>query len=787
MVADTQRFKTFTFQCNGKDYDLIYRTMNTAGQIRNDGMVCYNRTDKHFINCVFSTSANMSSLLDGGVSAIVNVGKYVFASANTVVSSAPGVDTMAATMFYSVAWVRGGAYARKYTIKTIHQSGAVAIHSYTTPTSAYPGVLDTSDIPATATDYTKQVNDRVNAYNSAVTQWIGTAAAAIVPSAIATQLRTVLQANLGAFGVLSEVRDSTVVIDANFMSDKIIEVTCEDSGDGTLFRGVGNDVTAAELVSTIHTVGKTVRVRPKKNDGSDVYYLVATPKVAGSTSWTDVIWKEGPGYTTNITNLFCMGTVVSDTLYFAGNAAELTVLAGGTHPSPVPNGVGDRVSVPLPTFIGRRIDYLGIFQDRLVVGAGAVLYFSRTGDYQNFWRQSVLTIDPSDPIEMFALGAEDDTIQASTTYDRNLLLFGERKQYVVSGRQPLTPSNASIVIQSAHEDAVDSFPVNSGNFVFYNKFRNGVASMHQVQIGQLVDTPESYEVSKQLDRYIKGMPVEIVAVTSPNNVFVRTQTQRDRVYVYTYLDSPAGAERLFDSWSTWSWRPAVGTMMGISRDMGDILAYYFRYDGVGSIWLACDRFVLDTDVSNYPYVDSLRPMSTYLAGGATDLRKDGSYVPDLSLAFDVSVPEFMLGVPAAQMLDFNIDYPDNAAAKWVGVNYDAFVTPTNPYILDSNGKAIVNGRLTISSAIVSVADSGGLTAKLVTKNGMSVPVDFTGRVLGTSTNVVGRAPIATTAISVPLGRETRDFTYTLSARKWLPLTVTAIEWTGQFFNNTRRV
>lgn len=40
---------------------------------------------------------------------------------------------------------------------------------------------------------------------------------------------------------------------------------------------------------------------------------------------------------------------------------------------------------------------------------------------------------------------------------------------------------------------------------------------------------------------------------------------------------------------------------------------------------------------------------------------------------------------------------------------------------------------------------------------------------------------------VPIGRESRDYRLSVGAYLWAPLTIVGVEWTGQYFNRTRRV
>lgn len=788
-LTDTAHHKVFPFYVGGVEYDIIYRAKADTQSL---GSTCFafafNKATQKILPVVLGTDTTMVQLMAGGVSAIVNVGKYLFIGGNNIVPTYTAVDKWNATANRQkmAVWFRSGGYSRNYTVTITKTDGTKLTKSYKTLSSSYPNLLDTSSVLSTDTAYTKKVNDLVYAYESAVTQWIGTAAADITPENIATKL----QALFATAGVTCGVTAGTLWFDDPLYK----EVSVDDGGDGTNARAVGGEITNIDLVSGVHYTGKIVRVRPKKNNGKDALYLMAVTK-DNSVGWAEVTWKEVCGYEMTPVNPFCIGTVKAETLYIAGNPAALTALTGDPTPLFKVNDVGDDITSPLPFFISRKIDYLGLFQDRLVIGSGAVLFFSRPGDYFNWFKASVLSVLDDDPVELYALGSEDDTIKTSTTYDRNLMLFGKRKQYAVNGRAPLTPKSASIVILSSHEDAVDADPINSGNFVFYAKTRNGLSSVHQVQIGTLADTPETYTVSQQLDRYIVGKPVELVAVTSPNCVLVRTDAARNQLYTYAYLDNATGAARLFDSWSRWEWNSRIGDIVGLSRYGGDVLVYTLRHgldkDANAKVWFACDKFVLDTSVSPYPYADSLRTTQAVLtptANSFLNLVSDLGDITYLAYGDDTSYPTYkFLGTDMDHVDTFLEQYPAAPLHTWAGIRYDAYVTPTNPYIRDQKGIAIVIGRLTLGRIAISVADTGGLIVQVDTANGSKIATDFSGRILARTSDRVGQAPVVTTVVPASVGKEVRECTYTIKAKTFLPLTITAIEWTGQYFNNARRV
>ncbi len=47
-------------------------------------------------------------------------------------------------------------------------------------------------------------------------------------------------------------------------------------------------------------------------------------------------------------------------------------------------------------------------------------------------------------------------------------------------------------------------------------------------------------------------------------------------------------------------------------------------------------------------------------------------------------------------------------------------------------------------------------------------------------------PVETVNLSAPIGRNNEEYRLTIGSALWAPLTIAGLEWTGQYFNNTRR-
>ncbi len=772
--ADTDTWRTFEHSQGGNDYVIFCRMgPKTGGSTALPLLVVFNKTTNTWANMNRNAVDPLTDELDeGGISAGVALGNYFFMAGNTVPTQGSEVALWNnfSNLDKAVIWIRGGAYSRTYRGTFTLHNGTQISGTYTTPASAYPGVLDTSDILTGDPDYTKKVNDRVNAYNAAVTQWIGTSTAAIQPQAIAASL-VALFAN--PF-VTATANGSHVVFTG------IRSMSVDDGGDGSLVAGVADEVESVDKLSLRHYAGKIVKVRTRNTENA--FYMKAIPKdrAVADGVVTEVTWVECAGDEFHIDHALFFATMVGDECYYASSSALLTALVPSIdHPDYAVSTAGDHTSNPVPYATGRYITYLGVFQDRLLVGAGGTVLCSKIGDYLNWFRTTMLTVPADDAFEMRAQGPDDDVLRWSVMYDQSLVLFGDRRQYVVSGKIPLAPSSANMAVMSAYADTANSPPHVAGGLIFYAKRGETFSSVNEIQPGRgLQNSPESFPASSQIDSYLLGDVIEFTSNADPCTLFVRTTGARNSVYTFFYVDSAEG--RKVDAWSRWDFAPELGLICGMTPTAEGVHLYFLR-EGHDGVYAVSDLCTLTVGLSTRPYLDSQRPWAAVeLATGSVRPTTAGAWFA----AFDSTAGNKQwLGSKLEDANAMETTYP-GVTGLTVGAQQIAYVEPTNPYMRDSNGKAILSGRLTITGMRIATANSAGFKAT-VDVGGTQTNVIYTGRVIGEPT-VVGVEQISTNVHTVPIGRETKAYSLRLAARSWLPFTVTAIEWSGQYFNRTQR-
>lgn len=622
-------------------------------------------------------------------------------------------------------------------------------------------------------NYSKQVNDITNDFNTKVTNWLGTSAAAIEPDAIAESLRLAAV----AAGLTTATRQGSTII-----FDNVKSIAVNDGGDGTLIRGVADEVATVDDVSVIHAVGKVVRVRAATSKES--FYLIATAKDRTvTTGYTEVIWIEGAGTVFTVNAHFIYGTAIGSTFYVASSAAALQTLAGITDvPDYVSNSAGDVDTNPPPYFIGRKITYLGIFQDRMLVGCGGVLRVSKTAEYLTFFRSTVLTLPADDAMEFLSQGAADDELRYGVLYDQNLVLFGLKRQYIINGKQPLTPTNANMVPMSSHADAAELPPLSAGDFIFYGKKGPSSSSVHQIQPGENTTSPASYIISSQIDLYLKGDAIELASQAKPNTLFLRTAGSRSSIYLFSYFDQQEGRKQ--DAWHRWDYNPAAGCVVGMQSTPQGLLVFTMRLKGT-KLYMVADLQVMTTGLATTPYLDSQRTVADLLAHSTDSMTLATA---GLSVAFDATTQWMFLGRDASQYAALLTEFPvPGNTHAYVGYPYECFVTPTNPYQRNGDGDAVTSGRLTVGKFIVDLARTSGLSWTIRQQGVADISHTFNGRIIGDPTNLIGREPVTNFQHSLVVGRESKNFNIDIKARKWFPFTIKEINWVGQLFNRTQQI
>lgn len=646
--------------------------------------------------------------------------------------------------------------------------------------------------------YTAQVNQLQSEYNLAATQWMLDAAQQSTPSYIADRL---VQGLISAGfpngtptpgGVSLEQRSVSVngpyifiqggrYIDANGVRQTVpVTITMEDSGDNSSVAAMDDEVTSIADLTDFGYVRKVVRIKPTEGDQS--FYVRATNSEGynGRVRWVEYS-SEAKTMQGGLLMMYCSG----NRLFVAGTAGELSAIHNtvtGSYLQDVPTYArrlaGDDTSNKDPFFIGRKIDYLGTFQDRLIVGSSGRLCFSGAGDYLNFYKTTMVTVPASDPFGVASAGNESDRIFDSTAFDKSLIFFGERNQYVVSGESAITPVSAVLSLFTSNKDAI--LPITERDSLWFAMNADLGTSIHTVSPNSQSGRPETFSASEQLSSYLEGRAIELCSMSKPGTIFVRSDGDMRNLYLFSYADR-AGKGRVQAAWHRWTFGENCGAVAGMTPTVDGLYVFSLREDSTGQIWAVADLIPMSPGVSDMPYLDSRR---TWAA--VTTL--PGSIQPDSPgdhhIVFSTGQRKY-LGAQLAGAAGLLAEFPDGEDPV-VGVGMVAEFEPTPPFITGEDDKVVTSGRLIVTRHVAHLQNSSGFETVITQRDGSTEIKEYTARVVGAPDNRIGYEPVRTYQQNVPIGRANTDYRLRFRARKWMPFNLIDLKWIGQYFNRTQR-
>jgi hypothetical protein len=697
--------------------------------------MCYNRTDNVWLDVAWNGTVQPNILTINGISAAVSIGAYLLFGINNMPCSYSYSSLFgAAGQHKAVFWIRGGTYNRTYSL-TLNDG---AVLNYTTPDASVAG-----------------------------------SAAAIQPAAIAAQLG----AAAGSLGYAYTLNGAHLYVTTPSNAN---DVAVSDGGDGSLVRGIYMTVDSVDKLPLMAIDGQLVKVQ---TGPSTWFYVKAYNKRPGLS---ETAWREAAGVVQgelvyNIGKASISGGILYIGYTDPSNVTGLDHFPGGfgAGPAVVTSTVGDATNNPVPRWMHGQITMMTMFQDRLLIGSSAEVSVSAAGDYLNHFRSTVLTVPVSDAFQMISQEGEDDVLRTAVTYNRNLVLFGDKRQYVISGSTALTPTSANMAVMTVYPDTTDCRPVAAGGQIFYARNREGSVSVHQIQPGMFVESSESFPASAQISTYIPSPACVMETIPgAPALLVLRTRTAAQGLYVFSYIDAPDGRKQ--EAWFRWEFSPSCGNLLGTKHTPNGLLIFWARIVS-GTLYLVADLLPISTSLSHPPYLDSMRLVSSLPAADGV-----ASTAAGWNVAFDDTTDRYLVGgTLAGDTAALQAAYPASAPSLYAGLPFDSYVVLTNPYARDNDKKALLSGRTVVSLLRFSLRQSAGMAWEL-TSGGSTEAGAFSGRVLGDVLNTIGKVPVTDSIVSVPIGRETRAYSIKVMARNWFPLNLIGVEWAGQSFNRTPR-
>ena len=284
--------------------------------------------------------------------------------------------------------------------------------------------------------------------------------------------------------------------------------------------------------------GYIVKVSNARISDEDDYYLrfEGENDLDGSGSWVEC---AKPGITKTLTN---MPLVIQRTATTTFTVRPFTYQT---------RRVGDTNTNPMPTFVGKRINKVLFFRNRLAILAGENVILSRPGTLgtPDFFIESALTVSASDPIDISAASMFPSDLFDGIQINAGLLVFSTNQQFLLSTDDTvLNPDTAKLRSVSTFNYNKDVPPISLGTTVAYLDNSGKFSRMNQMANTAREGEPSIVEISKLVPTLLPKN-LDLLTNSRENSLILIGKTDSDTVFGYKYLQ--VGDKVQQQAWFKW--------------------------------------------------------------------------------------------------------------------------------------------------------------------------------------------------------------------------------------------
>lgn len=455
---------------------------------------------------------------------------------------------------------------------------------------------------------------------------------------------------------------------------------------------------------------------------------------------------------------------------------------------------GDEDSAPFPSFVGRTLNGLFFYRNRLSFLSGENVIMSEVGEFFNFFLTTVTTLVDSDVVDVAASHTKSSILHHAVTFSGGLLLFSDQSQFVLEHDTVLSNATVSVKPVTEFEASMKAAPVSSGKTVFFATDKGEWGGVREyITLPDNSDQNDASDITAHVPRYVRGNVSRLECSTNEDMLLVLSDQKRTSLWFYKYFWN--GSEKIQSAWSRWDMCGEVLSAAILNTGIYLIMQYgdgiYLEkmditpgYKDEGETFEYClDRKLTERDVTlgAYDVINKTTAITLPydIPAGYTPVvvtRTGGQDAPgNLLRRVRVTGPRTL-----------TVEGPDAHGKKlFIGIPYTSSYTFSTFAIRegDNKGNAVTTGRLQLRRLTLNCSNTGFLHMHVTPKCRPTSTHTFTGRELGHGTNIIGAIPLYTGTISFPILSLNTQVEVKVGSDSFLPFALVNASWEG--FYNTR--
>ena len=287
--------------------------------------------------------------------------------------------------------------------------------------------------------------------------------------------------------------------------------------------------------------GFVVKVKNSANEEDD-YYLkfIANNGLDGEGVWEECVL---PGANTD----FDAGTMPLQLVRTNLTTFTLSTVAweGAQVGDTAPDGTN-----PQASFVGKTINKMVFFRNRLVMLSDENVIMSRPGNFFNFWAKTATTFSNVDPIDLSCSSTYPAIVFDAIQVNTGLVIFTKNQQFMLTtDSDVLNPNTAKINRLSSYNFNHKTNPVNLGTTIGFLDNANKYSRFFEMSNVRREGEPDVVEQSKVVSQLFEN-DLKIISNSRENGLILFSEENTPTLYGYRYFTS--GTERILQAWFSWT-------------------------------------------------------------------------------------------------------------------------------------------------------------------------------------------------------------------------------------------
>ena len=565
------------------------------------------------------------------------------------------------------------------------------------------------------------------------------------------------------------------------------EISSFDSKSGSALGVIYKEVDSISDLPTIAPNNFKVKVRGSAEDNEDDFY-VKFETDSGASAISNGGWIEDVGFDEHI--ILDSGTlpyklVNTDVSTFSFSASNWNT-----------KQVGDSATNPFPSFFNgtgdagdRTISNIFFYKNRLGLLSEGSVIMSEAGEYFNFFRTTVRSLLDSDPIDINVASKRVTNLSSAVGFQENLVLFGERGQFVLKGGELLTPKTVSVTPITNYENDTSTTPLELGSYLYFPFTRGNFTGIREFSVNASTDNYDSGEVTSHVPQYIPSNVLDIAGSTTENLICLvsnNTADETKNMYVYKYYWE--GNQKVLSSWSKFTFPFKIRGIEFVDSDLYIVAA---KNGKTILLKMPMEEKLVDDNATFNTYLD-MRTNDTFTTGNQGEIvlpftpdtddviqvytrehgsTKAGALLPSTRTGNQVFVGSDKINIPV-----------------WLGIKYQMSYTFSEQLFKQrANKNTSPSGyqRHVLKGGTIFFDDSSSFKVEVTPKARQTYVNTFTSNIVGSTT--IGTLPIESGSFSFPIMSSAKDTTIKIVNDSALPANFQSAEFESFIHSRSRRV